>query len=354
MRVLVLGGDGMLGGELVRRLVRDHDVTATVRAHAPSSPSPADRVLCGVDVCHPESLVDVFAETRPDAVVNAVGLTARRVGEQGMQAAIEVNALFPHRLARLCGAAGARLVHVSSDCVFSGRLGEYHEDDVPDPVDAHGMTKLLGELTEPGTLTLRTSVLGLETAAVPAGLVEWFLSATGRIPGYRRVVYSGVTTAEFARFVHLALVGHPDLSGVWHLASEPITKFDLLTMLADRLGRHNLEIVPSDDEVRNRALSARRLWSVTGYRPPAWAAMVDELATAIERREIEGSRRGSGHVADVPGVRRAASAGRLTPTSLPTATSAPTPAPTPASASASAEASASAGASASNGVRADA
>ncbi|MCK9900864.1 SDR family oxidoreductase [Frankia sp. Cpl3] len=288
MRVLVLGGDGMLGGELVRRLVRDHDVTATVRAVAPSSPLPADRVLCGVDIRHPDGLVEAFAAARPDAVVNAVGLVEQRVDEDGERLAIEVNALFPHRLVRQCGAAGARLVHVSTDCVFSGRLGEYHEEDTPDPVDAHGMTKLLGEVCEPGTLTLRTSLIGLETAAVPTGFVETFLAAAGPVIGQRRVVSSGVTTTEFARFVHLALVGHPDLSGIWHLAAEPITAFDLLTLLAERLGRRDVEIVPSDDEVRNRALSARRLWSTTGYRPPAWSVMVDELATAIERREIEG------------------------------------------------------------------
>ncbi|OAA28754.1 dTDP-4-dehydrorhamnose reductase [Frankia sp. EI5c] len=309
MRVLVLGGDGMLGGELVRRLVRDHDVTATVRTAVPPSPPPADRVLCGVDVRHPDRLVEAFAVARPDAVVNAVGLVPRRIEEDGAPAAIEVNALFPHRLARLCAAARARLVHVSSDRVFSGRLGEYHEADVPDPVDLHGMTKLLGELGEPGTLTLRTAVIGLETSAAPTGLIERFLAASGSVPGQRRVVSSGVTAAEFARFVHLALVGHPDLTGIWHLAAEPITSFDLLTMLAARLGRRDLEIVPHDDEVCNRVLTARRLWSVTGYRPPAWPVMVDELAAAIERREIEGvtTRRDPARVSDLVAGQRAAS-----------------------------------------------
>ncbi|ABW14561.1 dTDP-4-dehydrorhamnose reductase [Parafrankia sp. EAN1pec] len=291
MRVLVLGGDGMLGGELVRRLVRDHDVTATVRATAPSCPPPADRVLSGVDVRRRDTMVDAFAAVRPDAVVNAVSLVGRRAEGRAELSAIEVNALFPHRLARLCQAAGARLVHVSTDCVFSGRLGDYHEEDVPDPVDVHGMTKLLGEVTEPGTLTLRTSVVGLEAVPAASGLVEGFLAAKGEIPASRRVVHSALTTAEFARFVHLVLVGHPDLTGIWHLASEPISRFDLLTMLADRLGRRDVKIVPSDGEARNRALSARRLWSETGYLPPGWPAMVDELATAIERRDIEGSSR---------------------------------------------------------------
>lgn len=307
MRVLVLGGDGMLGGELVRRLGRDHDLTATVRTAAPVAALPAEKVLCGVDVRHADALVEAFAVARPEVVINAVGLVARRVDDGGALPAIEVNAQFPHRLAQLCAAVRARLVQVSTDCVFSGRLGDYHEDDVPDPVDLHGMTKLLGEVRAPGVLTLRTSLLGLESAVIPRGLVEWFLSAAGPVPGYRRVHYSGVTTTEFARFVHLALVGYPDLSGVWHLASEPITKFDLLTLLADRLGRQSVEIVPSDAEVRNRALSARRLWSVTGYRPPVWAAMVDELATAIERREIEGRpRQASMQAGDLPSQQRTA------------------------------------------------
>ncbi|WP_018500172.1 dTDP-4-dehydrorhamnose reductase family protein [Parafrankia discariae] len=291
MRVLVLGGDGMLGGELVRWLVRDHDVTATVRATAPSCPPPADRVFTGVDVRRRDTMVDVFVAARPDAVVNAVSLAGRHAQAGGELPAIEVNALFPHRLARLCRAAGARLVHVSTDRVFSGRLGDYHEEDVPDPVDVHGMTRLLGEVREPGTLTLRTSVVGLAAAPVASGLVERFLAAKGEVPGPRRVVHSALTTAEFARFVHLVLVGHPDLTGIWHLGSEPISQFDLLTMLAERLGRRDVRITPSDGEVRNRALSARRLRSVTGYRPPGWPVLVDELATAIERRDIEGFRR---------------------------------------------------------------
>lgn len=289
MRVLVLGGDGMLGGELVRRLVHDHDVTATVRATAPSCPPPADQVLTGVDVRRRDTMVDVFAAVRPDAVVNAVGLVGRRAEGHAELSAIEVNALFPHRLARLCQAAGVRLVHVSTDCVFSGRLGGYHEEDVPDPVDVYGMTKLLGEVNEPGTVTLRTSIVGLEAVPAASGLIEGFLAAKGEVPGPRLVIHSALTSAEFARFVHLVLVGHPDLAGIWHLGSEPISRFDLFTMLADRLGRRDIKIVPSDGEVCNRALSARRLWSETGYRPPGWPAMVDELATAIERRDTEGS-----------------------------------------------------------------
>jgi dTDP-4-dehydrorhamnose reductase len=295
MRVLVLGSDGMLGAELVRVLAADgHDVAALTRRSSPVSADvaslPGDRRFGGVDVRNLDGVTDAAAALRPDAVVNAVGLVKQRAAGRRPRPAVEVNALFPHRLAALCQAGGIRLVHVSTDCVFSGtvdgsRRGGYTEADRPDPVDVYGMTKLLGEVDGPGTLTLRTSIVGLEAAGSRNGLVEWFLASSGQVAGYRNAVFSGLPTTELSRLVGRLLVEHDELNGLYHVAADPISKFDLLTMLADRLGRRDVTVVGVDDPILDRSLDAGRLRAATGYEPPDWATLVDELVARIGARK---------------------------------------------------------------------
>ena len=279
MRVLVLGADGMLGHELVGQLAaepRPHEVASTARR------GPAHYRT--VDARRPDSVVDVLADFRPHAVVNAIGLVKQRPDGQDPVPALEVNALWPHRLAALCRAAGARLVHVSTDCVFSGRRGDYTEDDEPDARDVYGLTKLLGEVGDGSALTLRTSMIGLEQHS-QRGLVEWFLAQSGPVRGYRRAIYTGVTTMELARLVRLLLEDFPQLAGLWHVASQPIDKLELLRRLVTELDRDDVQLVPDDEVAVDRSLRGERLHEATGYRPPPWDQMLAELADRIRDRE---------------------------------------------------------------------
>ena len=288
MRILVLGGDGMLGHALLAAWRWRHDVHVTLRrddgayrSHPPFQP-PAGHF--GVDVRRLDDVLQVLAEVRPQAVVNAVGLVKQRPEARDPIAALEVNALFPHRLAGACRAVGARLVHLSTDCVFSGRKGRYAEHDDPDPTDLYGRTKLLGEVQGAGCLTLRTSMIGLELAR-REGLVEWYLAQRGAIRGYRRAVFSGLTTRELARAIEHLLLHDGQLSGVWHLASAPITKHDLLAGLGERLGRRDVELRPDDELACDRSLDGSALEARSAYRVPSWHAMLDGLAAEIEHRE---------------------------------------------------------------------
>jgi len=296
MRVLVLGGDGMLGHELVRTLTDRHDVAVTVRGagRPPAAPGalPADRFFTGIDARCQDDVAGLLDRYRPDAVLNAVGLVKQRNEGQTALPAVEINTIFPHRLARLCRIAGIRLVHISTDCVFSGRRGRYTEDDQPDPVDVYGMSKLLGEVREAPALTLRTSIIGLELAGRANGLIEWFLGRSGQISGYRRAVYTGLTTMEIARLLDRILTKHEDLTGLWHVAaSEPITKLDLLVRLSDRLraaGRPVAEVVAADGPRCDRSLLADRFAAATGFTAPGWDSMLDELAGRIMLRDHGG------------------------------------------------------------------
>jgi dTDP-4-dehydrorhamnose reductase len=287
MRILVFGGDGMLGHELVQSWASRHEVWAAFRqdpsAYRTAAPRPPERALHGVDVRRTEALVAALAQARPELVVNAVGLVKQRPSAQDALASIEVNALYPHRLAEACAAAGARLVHLSTDCVFSGAKGRYVEGDAPDPKDLYGRTKLLGEVVAPHVLTLRTSIIGLEQGRA-GSLVEWFLAQRGALRGYRRAIYSGLTTMEMARAIEALVTQQPALHGLWHLASEPIDKHDLLTRLSRLLGRGDVEITPDDDFACDRSLDMAALRARTSYRVPGWDAMLTELAARVRQR----------------------------------------------------------------------
>ena len=287
MRILVLGGDGMLGHQLLRTLGAAHEVRVTLRRaladYAASGLFGAANAYGGIDVRAPEALRGVLAKFRPEAVVNAVGLVTQRAGEQDVVSHIEINALFPQRLAQMCRESGARLVHVSTDAVFSGARGGYREDDPPDPADTYGRCKLLGEVTGAGALTLRTAIIGLGLTR-GTGLIDWFLQQRGEVRGYRNAVFSGVTTKELSRVVGRILTGFAGASGLYHLSATAISKFELLVALRDRLALP-LRIVPDDALCIDRSLDSTRFRAAFSYSPPSWGQMLDELADDIRTRK---------------------------------------------------------------------
>ena len=283
MRVLILGGDGLLGHAMVRGLQAAHDVAAALHgpreAYRQFALLQGNRVAFGVDVRDEAALRRAIAWATPQAIINCVGLV-KRDGAGDPAGEIEINALFPHRLAVACRDAGARLIHFSTDCVFSGRKGRYTESDPPDEPGLHGRCKALGEVIAPHCLVLRSSVIGRELSC-KRSLVEWYLAQRGVIRGYRRAIYSGFTTREMARIVDMLLVRQPDMHGIWHVASAPISKFDLLIGLHQRLRRTDVRIEPWDGFVCDRSLDGSRFAQATGYRAPEWHRMLDELAGEI-------------------------------------------------------------------------
>jgi dTDP-4-dehydrorhamnose reductase len=281
MRILVLGGAGMLGHQLVASLGKEFEVWATLRGPVPASASarlfPPDRTIGGIDVLNTDAVTDVMARVRPDAVINSVGIIKQLAAAKDPFLSVSINSLLPHRLHRLCRAAGARLIHFSTDCVFSGRKGGYTEDDPSDALDLYGRSKFLGETVGEGALTIRSSIIGHELGSA-SGLVEWFLSQRGkRVQGYRRALFSGFTTPEMARIVQQVLTQHPDLSGALQVSSEPINKYDLLMLMRQAYGV-DVEIAPDDTVRIDRTLDSTRFRQLTGYEPPAWPQMIQEMA----------------------------------------------------------------------------
>lgn len=235
----------------------------------------SSKIVSGVDVENHDSLLKVFAVTKPDVVVNCIGLVKQLADANDPLQAVPINTLLPHRLAMLCQAVSARLVHISTDCVFSGTKGNYLETDFPDAYDLYGRSKLLGEVDYLHAITLRTSIIGHELSG-QRSLVNWFLAQHGTTKGFTRAIFSGLPTVELATVVRDVVLPRQQLHGLYHVASQPINKFDLLGLIASVYGK-SIEIIPSAELVIDRSLNASRFNQATGYAPPDWSVLVERM-----------------------------------------------------------------------------
>lgn len=278
-RVLVLGVTGMLGHTLFRELstMSGLDVWGSARRSttrpAPTT-SPGSTGLITDFTADARGIGRALSACTPDVVINCVGLIKQHSHAGDAVEMIATNSLFPHLAAQECAAGGARFVHVSTDCVFSGAVGNYGEDSTPDATDLYGRSKLLGEVDSPA-LTLRTSIIGHELRSA-VSLVDWFLSQTGPVRGFRNAIYTGLTTTEFARLLATVVIPRPDLAGLYQVAAASITKYELLRKIARTYGWQG-ELVPFDDFRCDRSLRADAFRAATGYIAPDWDEMIAEM-----------------------------------------------------------------------------
>lgn len=280
MRILILGVTGMLGSAMFRLLSVDprFEIYGSVRSETAKKYFDAhlqQQIICGVDVEHHDSLVRVFGTAKPEIVINCIGLVKQVADVKDPLQAIPINTLLPHRLAALCAIGGTRLIHISTDCVFSGTKGGYSEADFPDADDLYGRSKLLGEVDYSHAITLRTSIIGHELAG-HRSLIGWFLSQEKQVKGYSSAVFSGLPTVELSRVVRDFVLPHGELRGVYHVAASPINKFDLLTLVADVYGK-TIEVIPDESLVIDRSLDSSRFRLATGYQPKAWLDLVRSM-----------------------------------------------------------------------------
>lgn len=251
-----------------------------------------EKTVESVDATRIATVAAALDAVRPDVVVNAVGLVKQAPDATDAPLGIQLNALFPHQLARCCAERSAVLVHLSTDCVFSGRRGMYREDDPADADDLYGRSKRLGEPIGPNIVTLRTSFIGFELASA-RGLLEWCLSQRGgRVTGFRRARFNGLSTPVLAGMMARLIESGSLAAGTYHVGGEPIDKYSLLVLIRDAFDL-DLEIVPADVPVVDRTLDSSRFHAATRLAVPAWPSMVAGLA-AIRRgaRENDDGRAG--------------------------------------------------------------
>ena len=280
MKILVIGSTGMLGNAMIRVLSENTDWQVFGTARSDSSkrlfrPDIASRIIFGLDVENYDSLTKTISQIRPNVVINCVGLVKQLASAEEPLQAIPVNALLPHRMAQLCELIGSRLVHISTDCVFSGAKGMYTEADSPDAKDLYGRSKFLGEVDYPHAVTLRTSIIGHELDGARS-LIGWFLSQTGCVKGYKRAIFSGLPTVEIARVLRDHVIPYPELHGVYHVSAEPISKFDLLSLVAQSYEKI-IDITADDQTVIDRSLDSTRFRQATGFAPKPWPELIQSM-----------------------------------------------------------------------------
>ncbi|CAM4332354.1 dTDP-4-dehydrorhamnose reductase family protein [Paenibacillus tarimensis] len=277
MRLLVIGGRGMAGHMLVRyfRRVTGVEVLFTVR----DPKGEAGEIF--LEAADMGNVLHVVRDTRPQVIINAAGVLNEYAEKKPIDAYL-VNGLLPHWLRYAANEAGARLIHISSDCVFSGHGGGYTEEQRPDGVSVYAVTKAMGEVWDPQHLTIRTSIIGPEIRANGIGLLQWFLRQQGTIKGYERVMWNGVTTLELAKAVHYAIT-EPEAGGLVHLtAPEPVSKLELLQLFQRVWKRNDISIEPDDAIRLDRTLkSTRHDWN---YSVPDYRTMLEELAAWMQEK----------------------------------------------------------------------
>lgn len=288
MKLLILGATGMLGHKLLQRLSTIHETVGAIRgAAAPARLAQLIgdvRILCGVDAARPESMMAALDNTRPDAVINCIGVIKQIKEAHDPIVSLEINSLLPHRLARACAERGARLIHFSTDCVFSGKTGKYTEQSESDATDLYGRSKFLGETAASGALTIRSSIIGHEISTA-YGLIEWFLTQRGgRIKGFDKAIYTGLTTGAMADVVLKCLEATPTLDGLWQVSSEGISKYELLGLVNEAYGAR--VTIDRDQEFDcDRSLNSARFRAHMNWTPPSWPAMIEEMRDDWKRTQ---------------------------------------------------------------------
>jgi len=279
-KVLILGASGMLGHKLFTML-SEYDnlkVDATVRSIEEGRWFPREllaNIHENVDADNFDTIIHAIADLKPDVVINCIGIIKQMSAAQDPVISISINALFPHRLALACKAADARMIHISTDCVFDGAKGNYSEKDQSNATDLYGRTKFLGEVYYPHCVTLRTSIIGHELKG-KHGLIEWFLAQKGKVRGFTNAIYSGFPTVEIARIISKYVITDTDLKGLYHVSSNPISKYDLLKLVSERY-KKSIEVEPYHDLRLDRSLDSTLFQQATGYSPPSWPELIDNM-----------------------------------------------------------------------------
>jgi len=277
VKILVLGVNGMLGNTVFKYLLKNdrYNVIGVSRRKIPEMLAFEKRIKIYNELTDNDVLTGLFLELNPDIVINCIGIVKQSENSRNVFESISVNSLFPHRLSNLCRLLNSRLIHFSTDCVFSGNKGNYLESNNPDPIDLYGRSKLIGEVQEQNTITLRTSIIGHELSTNKS-LLNWFLSTQNEVKGFTNAFFSGLTTLEVAKVIEKYIVPNPSLNGLFHLASDRISKYDLLSLISE-VYNYRINIIPEYDFVLDRSLNCEKFIDKTGYKITPWTEQIQEM-----------------------------------------------------------------------------
>ena len=282
MKLLILGSNGLLGNTITKYFFekKEYETFGYLRDYSKVrffSKKYTNRLIIINDFLDFVNLKKNIKDLKPDLIINCVGQTNKftNICSNNLKNYIYINSLFPYKLKEICEEVNSRLIHFSSDCVFSGEKGFYNEQDNPDPIDIYGKSKLLGELDYENIITIRKSVIGHELVS-KHGLLEWFLNQEDSVEGYKKAVFSGLTVLELARVIHMHILPNNNINGIIHLSGETISKYDLLKIIADQY-RKKIKIIPNTKIKINRSLNGKKFNALTGYQTRPWKSMIKSM-----------------------------------------------------------------------------
>lgn len=280
MCVLILGGSGMLGHKLYQVLRNEFEIKVTFREFdsrlKAANIFKESEIIQGIEVNNFDSVKTLCENLKPAMVINCIGIIKQQKEAQNSKISIYINSLFPHLLAEICTDINTKLIHISTDCVFSGEKGNYTEDDNPDPVDLYGRSKLLGEINYDNHLTIRTSIIGHELNS-KISLIDWFLEQNNKkVNGFSNAIYSGLPTLIFAMEIGRIIKEFPNLKGLYNVSSSPISKFELLKFVKE-IYKLNIDIEPFNDFYCNRSLDSSKYRKETKFNPLTWEKMIEMM-----------------------------------------------------------------------------
>ena len=279
-RILVLGASGMLGSTIFQDFSRDptFETFGTIRDDTLINNFAIElrgSLITNVSAVEESGILTAMSIAKPDVVINCIGIIKQLPDAKHHFENIAINAMLPHRLAKYCTATSARLIHFSTDCVFSGFQGRYKEYDTPDANDLYGRTKFLGEVSYENTITLRTSIIGHEINRAKS-LVDWFLNQSEEVKGFNRAVFSGLPTIVVSHTIKNFVIPNTYLKGLYHLSGDPINKYDLLNLIA-QVYQKDIKIIADDKLVIDRSLNSDRFRLATGFKPKPWSDLISEM-----------------------------------------------------------------------------
>jgi dTDP-4-dehydrorhamnose reductase len=279
-KILVLGSNGMLGNSVFNSFSKDKNfiTKGTIRDRACLrffDKSYVENIISNIDVLSIDDLISVFSSFKPDIVINCVGMVKQLEISNDPISILPLNSIFPHKLAKLCLLLNARLIHISTDCVFSGAKGNYYENDIPDAQDIYGRSKLLGEVNYENTVTLRTSIIGHELNSNKS-LIDWFLAQSDTVMGYKNAYFSGLPTVVLANIIKDIVVPRTDINGLWHVSGHKISKYDLLNLVKIIYDK-KIQIKPYDEYLIDRSLNSDKFRNATGWNPQNWDQLILEM-----------------------------------------------------------------------------
>ena len=280
MKLLIFGPDGLLGNTIIKFFFQknDYEVFGLLRDSSKIRFFKKNYQKNFFEIKNVLDFVDIekkIKELRPNVIINCLGITNKNFSNNLICKYIQINSLFPHKLHQICTSLDIRLIHLSTDCIFSGRKGFYSETDIPDPIDFYGKSKFLGELNYANSITLRKSVIGHELIT-KNGLLEWFLSEEGPIEGYKNAIFSGLTVLELARIINDFILPRKDLNGIFNVSGLPISKYDLLKAISSEYQK-SIKIIPNELIKIDRSLDSSSFNKCTGYKPKKWPELIKSM-----------------------------------------------------------------------------